>query len=157
MKGRHEGSSPRSEVAAMRRTASSRFGGSLLAVLGLAVFVGGCGGDEAPVEELVTTTVEGPVLDPTAELVTIDASFSIIPAIVSVSKAAKTKLQWHNQSSESVVITFTGNPVSLILPPGAYSHLWQVSQDAAETSHEYGVAGELSGTPPGSPSVDVGP
>jgi hypothetical protein len=137
----------------------TRLAAIVAAMAAASLYVGGCGGTEEGDGgdgggEVVTVT--GLTEDASAVIITIDADLNVLPPIVSVSKAAETKIQWHNESEQDVFITFPGTPVRLILPAGAYSHTWQVSSEASETVQEYQVASVLGG-PAGSPSVDVGP
>ena len=100
----------------------------------------------------------GPALDPSATLITIDAAFNVDPAIVEAKKSESTKLQWVNNSNETVILTFDGAPGGMTLPAGAYSYVWQVNPDASESLKGYSLSVPTSGDlPPGSPAVDVGP
>lgn len=152
---------------------STRALGGVLGILAVLTLVAGCDGDtdtDTSTTDTSTETVtyDGPPQDLSATQIEIDASFDVTPARVPAYKAQETKLQWHNGSTESILLVFVGSGTGLVIPAGQYSQVWQVNPDADVNTdgslrpYEYKLkktsgGAPLEGTAPGAPAVDVGP
>ena len=109
--------------------------------------------------------------DTTAQKITIAANFCVSPGVQPLFKGQKTRFQWHNTSSEDLLVVFkntSGNeffPTRLLIPAGQFSAVQQVCGDCPNGTYEYRLQHLVSGTweeaacpsgPPTVPEVSVG-
>ncbi len=142
----------------------------LLALLALTATITSCGRRESA---LVPADVPA---DPQAKSVVIDEALTATPKHLPLSQGARDRVQWLNNGSRTVSLTFYGAPIGTIVPAHAHSRAYVVSAKADTGTYPYHVSAlegngsqallrrvrgigtaEADTLPPEDPDISVGP
>lgn len=147
-----------------RRLLRSLLGWSICAVLtvvvGMALIVSGCS-QRGPTSS--SAPPPGSTADPLAIGATIDDSGFVQPGTVNLSKKSGSRVQWHNLSSDTMMIILMDSHVAELVPPTQYSASHRVCLSCSTGFYPYAIKRMAKGVPtnpeegpPGEPQVGVG-
>ena len=138
----------------------------LALMLGTGLGLGGCSGPPQSSDRegaVPPPPAPGPALDPLATVAAIDDSGTVNPGTVELSKSQGSRVQWKNESNDTMMIILRGSHVAELVPPDQYSTSNRVCIDCENGFYPYVIKRMVAGKPmnpkkgpPGEPQVGVG-
>ena len=89
----------------------------------------------------------GPEQDPFARLGAIDDSGKVEPGTIELSKRAGDRVQWRNDSRDTMVVYLMDAPIGELIPPGKFSIPHRVCVSCSTGFYPYVVRRMVSGLP----------